>query len=75
MYSFGGVTDLEKNERTNEVHSMWVIIPTLEEMVWEALQYYIPSLHEMNSSDLKMCGIPVHLVNRLKGASDPLRRN
>ena len=40
VITFGGVTNLENNDRTNVVQSCYVKICSLKQMTWEALNHY-----------------------------------
>lgn len=63
MYIFGGVT---RNEglRTNEVHKMWVKIPSLSEMCWDALTFYHPTIADRSKQELLSVGVPRKFAER-----------
>ena len=48
MFAFGGVTSIESNERSDKIHSMWLGIPTLREMAWQAMQHYLPDIENVS---------------------------
>lgn len=50
--------------RTNDIHRMWVTIPKLSEMCWDALLYYNPSIPKLERSQLLQAGIPPRYVDR-----------
>ncbi|XP_028162153.1 kelch domain-containing protein 10 homolog [Ostrinia furnacalis] len=70
MYMFGGI---EPNDdivdRNNTMYKVWVCIPKLSEICWEAMLSLHPNLHELDRPTLLNLGIPLHLVDRLH--SDP----
>lgn len=67
LFSFGGIAHMGNGEfdRTAEVHSVWVCIPKLSEMCWEAIIYYNPSIHNVSSSKLLDSGIPAKFISRI----------
>lgn len=62
MYIFGGTT--HSGTRTNDLHKMWVRIPKLSEICWEAVLHYWPKLPSADSKKLLHIGIPQEFVNR-----------
>lgn len=56
MYIFGGI--FGGMSRNNHLHKMWLKIPKLSDMCWEALQHYHPTLSKANPSTLLQSGIP-----------------
>lgn len=65
MYVFGGVTGINSDLRTNEVHRMWTKIPKLTEMCWEAVLHYNPGLMYKTLMELLTLGIPRHYAQRI----------
>lgn len=66
MYTFGGIIKKQnKTIRTNAVHSVWLRIPKLSDICWEALNYYNKDLHLKPSSELLRMGVPQKYVNRI----------
>lgn len=67
MYVFGGICPRDpSNSRTNTLFKMWVTIPKLNEMCWEALLHYYPNLEKANRAHLRSLGIPCHFLDRLE---------
>lgn len=54
MYIFGGIS----GSRNNHLHKMWLRIPKLSDMCWEALQVYNPALNKIEKSTLLQVGVP-----------------
>ncbi|XP_035234268.1 kelch domain-containing protein 10-like [Stegodyphus dumicola] len=65
LFVFGGVNSILENSRTNELFSMWVKIPSLAEMCWEAILYYIPHIAWLKKENLFEAGVPVHFLNQI----------
>ncbi|XP_043258534.1 kelch domain-containing protein 10 homolog isoform X1 [Colletes gigas] len=66
MYTFGGI--IKKNNkvvRTAAVHSVWLKIPKLSEVCWQALIYYFPHLCHKSPHQLLLIGIPSKFVERI----------
>lgn len=65
-YIFGG-SRLKRYEtiRTNRLYKVWLRIPKLSEICWEAIVYYVPTLKMINKLDLLALGIPSEFINRL----------
>ncbi|XP_021954639.1 kelch domain-containing protein 10 [Folsomia candida] len=63
MYMFGGVADMRLNTRTNQVFKIWLKIPKLKEICWEAVLHYNKKLRSMSHSELLKMGIPQEFVN------------
>ena len=57
VVTFGGVTNMENNERTNMVQSCYFKISSLKHMAWEALLYYY-DLENKPKELLREQGIP-----------------
>ncbi|XP_078045183.1 scruin like at the midline [Augochlora pura] len=66
MYIFGGIIK-NNNEvaRTDAVHSVWLKIPRLSEISWEALISYFPHLCRTSPHELLLIGIPIKFVERI----------
>lgn len=64
MYIFGGIhwTEGEEDERTNHVLKMWLVIPPLEKLCWQALCDTIPSDRKLDTSKMGDLGIPKYLL-------------
>lgn len=70
MYVFGGIEPKEDIvSRNNTLYKVWLCIPKLSEICWEAMLSLHPNLHELDRRTLLNLGIPLHLVDRLH--SDP----
>lgn len=70
MYVFGGIEVLANNNddkvRTNEIYKMWMTVPKLSEMCWEAILHYEPQLPSYSKQSLLRKGIPKSFVNRIE---------
>ena len=65
MVMFGGVTNVDSTTRTNQVFKIWLRVPSLKEISWEALIYYRPRLVDKSRSELLSIGIPPDFVKRV----------
>lgn len=65
MYIFGGVTHIGENTRTSEVYSMWLSVPKLKEMCWQALLKYVPNVGSVPRVTLLQMGVPLEYVDRI----------
>ncbi|XP_013194616.1 kelch domain-containing protein 10 homolog [Amyelois transitella] len=66
MYVFGGIEPRDDATcRNNILYKVWLCIPSLTEICWEALLNYHPNLEGLSRQRLLAIGIPSHLVNRL----------
>ncbi|EZA56905.1 hypothetical protein DMN91_001318 [Ooceraea biroi] len=66
MYIFGGIIkEHNKVQRTNAIHSVWLTIPKLSEICWQALNHYWPNLMDKSPDELLLIGIPLQFVQRL----------
>lgn len=66
MYVFGGIEPKEDAaSRNNILYKVWLCIPKLSEICWEAMLHLYPTLDSMPRARLLDMGIPVHLVDRL----------
>jgi hypothetical protein len=68
MYVFGGVTHIKNNTRTNQVFKIWLKVPKLKEIAWEALLHYNKTIRSSSHSELTMAGIPPEFVSRVHPA-------
>lgn len=65
MYIFGGVTTGTNDlVRTNDLHKIWVQIPKLSEICWEALTYYQPTIVDRSKDELLSIGVPRKFAER-----------
>ena len=64
MYIFGGIERIgeDRDERTNNVFKMWLVIPTLERLSWEALCDAIPHDRRLDTSRLGSLCVPKYLL-------------
>ncbi|CAB0029666.1 unnamed protein product [Trichogramma brassicae] len=70
MFTFGGIVKKDNEvARTDEIFSVWLTVPKITEMCWEALNFYYPHLKKVPSLDLLKIGIPSKFVQRLECAS------
>lgn len=51
--------------RTDAVHSVWLTIPKLSEICWQALIYYYPDLRYESQDELLHMGIPLKFVQKI----------
>ncbi|XP_054746274.1 kelch domain-containing protein 10 homolog [Anastrepha obliqua] len=66
MYIFGGIEYDEKRiRRCNDLYKMWMTIPLLSEICWEAVLHYRPNLKLNGHSQLLKMGIPLRFAQRL----------
>lgn len=65
MYVFGGVTCIHESTRTADVYSVWLGLPSLQEMCWQALLKYVPHLPALPKHTLLELGIPRLFVERI----------
>lgn len=63
MYIFGGVAG-RAELRTNDLHKMWVQIPRLSEICWDALTYYHPTIANQSKEELLSIGVPLKFTER-----------
>lgn len=71
MYIFGGVTTGNSDlVRTNDLHKIWVQIPKLSEICWDALIFYQPTIVDRSKEELLSIGVPSNFAERAaKGRS------
>ncbi|VVC92686.1 kelch domain-containing protein 10 homolog [Leptidea sinapis] len=66
MYVFGGIEPKEDATcRNNKLYKVWLCVPKLSEICWEALLDCYPNLDQVSSGSLLDVGIPRHFINRL----------
>ncbi|XP_014370287.2 kelch domain-containing protein 10 homolog [Papilio machaon] len=66
MYVFGGIEPKdEATSRNNTLYKVWVCIPKLSEICWEALLNFQPNLDQVEKKTLLNIGIPAHFVDRV----------
>lgn len=63
MYIFGGITSV--TTRTNKLFKMWVTLPKLSEIAWEALVHYFPRIYQAPKNFMLEKGVPMHYVQRV----------
>jgi hypothetical protein len=63
MYIFGGITT--NTIRSNKLFKMWITIPKLSVMCWEAILYYYPKVYTKSREELLERGVPIHFVDRI----------
>lgn len=66
MYVFGGIEPKEDaTSRNNILYKVWLCLPKLSEMCWEALLHFHPNIDQVDGRSLLNAGIPSHFVQRL----------
>lgn len=66
MYIFGGIEYNDKEmRRRNDLYKMWMTIPKLSEMCWDAITYYNDNLDLYDRKALLSSGIPKRFTERL----------
>ncbi|XP_030558605.1 kelch domain-containing protein 10 homolog [Drosophila novamexicana] len=67
MYIFGGIeyNDKETLKRRNDLYKMWMTIPKLSEICWDAITYYNDNLDLYDRQTLLSVGIPKSFTDRL----------
>lgn len=63
MYIFGGISTL--STRTNNLLKMWVTIPKLSAIAWEALVHYYPRISQASKGFLLEKGVPLEFAGRV----------
>ena len=64
---FGGVTHTNHKDRTNELFTAWLTIPSLKEIAFEAFLFYLRTNKSQCTSDvLFQLGLPSNLIERFK---------
>lgn len=66
MYIFGGIEYNNGDvKRSNSLFKMWMTIPKLSEICWEAVTHYNKNLHLFDVQLLRAEGIPDRFIDRL----------
>lgn len=66
MYIFGGIEYNNGDvKRSNSLFKMWMTIPKLSEICWEAVTHYNKNLHLFDAQLLRAEGIPDRFIDRL----------
>ncbi|CAD7014793.1 unnamed protein product [Ceratitis capitata] len=66
MYIFGGIEyDIKHSRRCNDLYKMWMTIPKLSEICWEAVLHYTPNLKMTSYTQLLKMGIPLSFAQRI----------
>lgn len=66
MYIFGGIEPKnEATSRNNILYKVWLCIPKLSEICFEALMHFHPNLDQLDNKTLLNIGIPKYLVKRM----------
>lgn len=66
MYVFGGIEPKENAaSRNNILYKVWLCIPKLSEICWEALLYFHPYLDQVDRKTLLNIGVPRHFIDRI----------
>lgn len=69
MFIFGGIKMRNGTAlRTNVLHQMWITIPKLSAISWEALLHYFPHLRKVRREVLLEIGVPSRFASRIKAA-------
>ena len=63
MYIFGGITT--NSSRSNKLLRIWVTIPKLSVISWEALIHYFPQIHMASKNYMLESGVPLHFASRV----------
>lgn len=63
MYIFGGITT--NSTRTNDLYKMWVTIPKLSSIAWNALVHYLPRIYKAPKGLMLEKGVPLEFVQRV----------
>uniref|UniRef100_U5ETG6 Putative scruin like at the midline n=1 Tax=Corethrella appendiculata TaxID=1370023 RepID=U5ETG6_9DIPT len=65
MYIFGGIKYNQSNIRTDVLYKMWITIPKLSAICWDALLNYYPKISKCPREMLLENGIPLKFVERI----------
>ncbi|XP_072943830.1 kelch domain-containing protein 10 homolog [Epargyreus clarus] len=66
MYVFGGIEPKDDTIcRKNNLYKVWLCIPKLSEICWEALLSFSPKIDQIDRQTLLNMGIPLHFVDRI----------
>lgn len=70
MYVFGGIEGSNANnqteKRTNSLYSIWITIPKLADIAWDAVLHYAPTIPKYKMEQLMEMGIPRQYAERVK---------
>lgn len=67
MYVYGGVNHIRENVRTAHICKMWLKIPQLKEICWEAILFYWPKMPYTHSRfALLEAGVPSSFLDRIE---------
>lgn len=70
MFTYGGI--VEKGHtivRTSDMYSIWLCVPKLKDICWEAILYYHKDLHTLSKPELLSFGLPNEFVQKLEFVS------
>jgi N-acetylneuraminic acid mutarotase len=66
MTIFGGVTNTDHKQRTNELYSIWLKIAPLKEMAWNAVLHYVEKSETKKSiKEALELQVPINFYQRL----------
>lgn len=66
MFIFGGIEPKQDaTSRNNILYKVWLCIPKLSEICFDALMHFHPNLEQIDKTSLLNLGIPKHLVQRV----------
>ncbi|XP_031351552.1 kelch domain-containing protein 10 homolog isoform X1 [Photinus pyralis] len=65
MYVFGGIYGGDQIRRSSDIYSVWLCIPKLSEICWEALLHYNPQICNYSKERLINSGLPRGFLDRL----------
>ncbi|GFY42270.1 kelch domain-containing protein 10 [Trichonephila inaurata madagascariensis] len=65
FYIFGGVDSIVANTRTNNLLSVWLKIPSLAEISWQALMLFMPHISRTEKAKLYEAGVPFQFLKRI----------
>nr|CAB3259254.1 kelch domain-containing protein 10 [Phallusia mammillata] len=65
MIVFGGVSCISPTTRTNSCYKVWLEIPSLQTICWQALLHYNPSLLKMSRRQLLNLGLNQAFIDKL----------
>lgn len=66
VFTYGGIVEKGHNiARTSDMYSVWICIPKLKDICWEAILYYHRDLHTLTKLELLRLGLPYEYVQKL----------
>lgn len=66
LFTYGGIIEKSQNiVRTSDMCSIWICVPKLKDICWEAILYYHKDLHTLSESELRRLGLPYEYVQKL----------